>query len=113
MMTGSRRWIAYESRIRPPVRLSHQNATGTTEVRFFSEATHCTRNRAVKTAWPRKPSLTQGERSRSTCHRSESRRDVSDIVQTSWPTPGRAGDRDADGGQGTAAAEEGEGDEAN
>src|SRR6478735_9352926 len=35
--------------------LSHQKATGTTESRFFSEATHCTRNLAVKIPWPKNP----------------------------------------------------------
>src|SRR3954453_20943245 len=93
MITGSFRWIAYESRIRPPVRLSHQKATGTTEARFFSEATHWTRNLAVKTAWPRKPILIQGDMPHRTCQRSVKSRDASDIVQASWPTPIRAGDR--------------------
>src|SRR3954447_23081221 len=53
----------------PPSRLSHQKATGTTESRFFSEAIHCTRNRAVKAAWPAKPitsqAWTSGQRTRT------------------------------------------------
>src|SRR3954451_16370738 len=92
----------------PPTRLSHQKATGTTESFFFSEAIHCTRNRAVKANWPRKPILTQGDMPQSTCHRSEKRREASDIVQTSWPTPCRAGETRGGQGQGASAKDEDE-----
>ena len=43
----------------PPIRLNHQNATGTTESRSRSEASHCTTNRAVNSAWPRNPTSSQ------------------------------------------------------
>ena len=37
----------------------YQKVTGTTDRPAFSEASHCTRNRAVNINWPKSPTVTQ------------------------------------------------------
>src|SRR5688572_8532634 len=56
MKTGSPRQIAYVSTMAPPAIDRYQNARGTTLRPVRSLASHCTRKREKKHAWPRKPS---------------------------------------------------------
>src|SRR5205809_2015899 len=55
MNTGSSRWIAYASSVMPPPTERNQKGRGTTLSFARSDATHWTRKRAEKNAWPSRP----------------------------------------------------------